>query len=112
MKNNNQQKILKEKKKVKSLQNQTFIKTAVQLSGLSFPQDVRGVAKACRCGEWTGEQRACCLVFDTHLKAPMFSLCSSACGGLQLPACFWGVLTASSLPPGKTPSLSLPPIFS
>lgn len=78
----------KGKNKEKSLQNQTFIKTAVHLPGLSFPPDVRGVAKACRCGDTTREQRTRCLVFDTHLKAPMFSLCSSACGGLQLPACF------------------------
>lgn len=74
--------------KKRSLLNQTVIKTAVQLSGLSFPQDVRGVAKARHCGDGAREQRACCLVFDTHLKAPMFSLCRSACGGLQLPACF------------------------
>lgn len=43
----------KEKMEIKkrSLENQTVIKTAVQLSGLSFPEDVHGVAKACRCGE-------------------------------------------------------------
>lgn len=35
----------------KSLKNQTVIKTALQLSGLCFPEDVHGVAKACRCGE-------------------------------------------------------------
>lgn len=41
---------------------------------------------------WRGtrEQRACWLVFDTHLKAPMFSLCRSACGGLQLLLVFEG----------------------
>lgn len=41
---------------------------------------------------WRGtrEQRACCLVFDTYLKAPMFSLCRSACGGLQLLLVFEG----------------------
>lgn len=57
------------------------------------------------------EQRACCLVFDTHLKGPVLSFCSCACGGLQLPAYFWGVLIASSLPPGKTPTPALPPLF-
>lgn len=57
------------------------------------------------------EQRACCLVFDTHLKGPVLPFCSCACGGLQLPAYFWGVLIASSLPPGKTPTPALPPLF-
>lgn len=47
-------------------------------------------------------------VFDTQLKALMFCLCRSACGGLQLPASFWGVLIASSLPSGITSSLSYP----
>lgn len=101
----------KKKIKKRSLQNQTVIKAAVQLSGLSFPQDVRGVAKACRCEDGTREQRACCFVFDTLLKAHMFTFSRSACGGLQLAACFWGVLIASSLPPGKTPSLTVPPLF-
>lgn len=58
------------------------------------------------------QKRACCLVFDTHLKAPVFSLRRSACGGLQLPASFWGVFIASSLASGKTLSLKLPSLSS
>lgn len=72
------------------------------------------MAKACRCGDGTRVQRACCWMFGKYLKAPMFSFCSSAYGGLRLPAYFFliEVLIASSLPPGKTPCVStayLPP---
>lgn len=101
------------KKKEKSLQNQTLIKNSSWAVWFEFcTHTVRGAANACRRRDRTREQRTCCLVFDTHLKAPMFSLCTRACGGLQLPACFWGALIASSLPPGKTPSPSLPPPLS
>lgn len=74
----------------------------------SFPQDIYGVTEPGRCGDGN---RAFFLVFDTQLKCPLLSFCSRACGGLQLPAYFWGVLIASSLPPGKSPTPALPPLF-
>lgn len=51
----------------------------------SFPQDIYGVTEPGRRGDGN---RAFCLVFDTHLKGPVLSFCSCACGGLQLPAYF------------------------